>query len=176
MQVRTDISTVLPLRGWGALLANLGLLASALILPAVAHLLGAPVRWFLPMHWPVVLAGLVYGWRGGLAVGALAPLVSFALSGMPPLAILPVMVVELAVYGFLAGFLRERLSWSGYLSAGLALVTGRLVYMGLVALLAPHTGGYWSYIASALLPGTTAGAGMFLLLPPLSRRWVDHEP
>ncbi len=118
-------------------MANMELLASALVLPAIAHLLGAPVRWILPMHWPAVLAGLVYGWRGGLVVGALAPLVSFILSGMPPPAILPVMMSELAVHGFLAGFLREKLSWSGYPSAGTALVTGRLVYMGLVALLTP---------------------------------------
>lgn len=41
-----------------------------------------------------------------MAVGALTPLVSFILSGMPPSAILTVMVAELAVYGFLAGFLR----------------------------------------------------------------------
>ncbi len=83
MQTRTGTCTVIPLSRWGALMANMELLASALVLPAIAHLLGAPVRWILPMHWPAVLAGLVYGWRGGLVVGALAPLVSFILSGTP---------------------------------------------------------------------------------------------
>jgi hypothetical protein len=174
MQVKAGVSTVVPLRGWGAVLANLGLLASALVLPAVAHVLDAPVRWLLPMHWPVILAGLVYGWRGGLAVGALAPLVSFALSGLPSPVVLPIMVAELSVYGFLAGLLREKFRWNGYLSSGLAMIAGRLSYMGLTALLIHPAGGYWEYTAAALLPGVAAGAAMLLLLPPLARRWVDR--
>ncbi|OGD73997.1 MAG: hypothetical protein A2Y64_06045 [Candidatus Coatesbacteria bacterium RBG_13_66_14] len=174
MQVKTAISTVVPFQGWRAILANMGLLASALVLPAMTHVLDAPVRWLLPMHWPVILAGLVYGWRGGLAVGALAPLVSFTLSGLPSPIILPVMVAELATYGFLAGLLRERFSLNGHLAAGLAIIAGRLSYMGLAALMVPYSGGYWDYMAAALLPGVAAGATMILLLPPLAHRWVDR--
>ena len=73
---------VLNWRGTKAGLAQLGLAAAAIALPAACHLLNAPVRALLPMHWPVLLAGLVFGWRGGLAVGLLVPLSSFALSGM----------------------------------------------------------------------------------------------
>jgi len=174
MQAKSDMLTVLPFKGWAAFLVNMGLLASALVLPAIAHVLDAPVRWLLPMHWPVILAGLIYGWRGGLAVGMLAPVLSFTLSGLPTHVMLPVMTAELATYGFIAGFLRERLFWSAYLSVGLALVAGRLVYMGLTALLACHTGGYWEYLVVSLVPGTAAGLGMLLLLPSLARWWVDR--
>ena len=42
----------------------------------------------------------------GAIAGAAAPLVSFLLSGMPMLAMLPLMMVELCAYGLVAGLLR----------------------------------------------------------------------
>ncbi len=61
---------------------------------------------FLPMHLPILIVGLLAGPWAGLVAGALGPLASFALSGMPVAAMLPFMVVELAVYGLVAGLLR----------------------------------------------------------------------
>ncbi len=95
------------------------------------HLAGAT---FLPMHIFVLTAGLVFGWRAGLIVGLLTPLVSYAVSGMPVLRILPQIAVELSAYGLVAGILREkfnlRVIWSllGAMIAGrLALCLGVLV-------------------------------------------------
>ena len=66
-------ATTLPAWRLRALLFQALLIVAAVVLPAVAHLSGAPVRILLPMHWPVLLAGLVYGWRGGGAVGLADP-------------------------------------------------------------------------------------------------------
>jgi len=95
------------------------------------HLAGAT---FLPMHIFVLIAGLLFGWRVGLVVGLLTPLASYAVSGMPVLQILPQIVVELGVYGLVAGMLRERfnlrVAWAllGAMVAGrLALCLGALV-------------------------------------------------
>ena len=67
-----------------ALTLQFGLvLAGAWALPALIHLLGLPVRQLLPMHWPAILAGLVYGWRSGAVIGAASPIVSYLISGMP---------------------------------------------------------------------------------------------
>ena len=95
------------------------------------HLGGAT---FLPMHIFVFIAGLLFGWRAGLAVGLLTPLASYIVSGMPVLRILPQIVVELSVYGMVAGILREkfnlRVAWSllGAMIAGrLALCLGALL-------------------------------------------------
>ena len=62
---------------------------------------------FLPMHLPVLLAGFCLGPLFGGAVGILTPLASCLVTGMamPAPAILPFMVVELAVYGAAAGLL-----------------------------------------------------------------------
>jgi hypothetical protein len=86
------------------------------------------------MHIFVFVAGLLFVWRTGLVVGLLTPLTSYAASGMPALQILPQIVVELSVYGLVAGILREKFDllviWSllGAMVAGcLALCIGAIV-------------------------------------------------
>ena len=58
------------------------------------------------MHLPIILVGLLAGPYAGAVSGFLAPLVSFAMSGMPMINMLPFMVIELCVYGLCAGLLR----------------------------------------------------------------------
>jgi len=71
---------------------------------------------FLPMHIFVLLAGFLFGWRAGLIVGICTPLASYVISGMPLLAVLPQVTIELTVYGLIAGLLNEkfdlRIIWS----------------------------------------------------------------
>ena len=61
----------------------------------------------LPMHIPVLVAGFLCGPAVGFAVGALSPVLSFMISGMPTAALLPFMVIELAVYGLVSGALSK---------------------------------------------------------------------
>ncbi len=84
---------------------------------------------FLPMHIFVLAAGLLFGWRAGLIVGLFTPLASYAVSGMPVLAVLPQIVVELAVYGLAAGILREKLNLRMMWSLLGAMVAGRLALL-----------------------------------------------
>lgn len=151
------------------------LIAAAWLLPSVAHLTGLPVRTLLPMHWPVVLAGLCYGWRGGALVGAGAPVVSYLLSGMPPPFVLPSMTVELAAYGCLAGFVREVLHRGRLESAVAALVGGRVLFVGMMLATGVIVGPLADYVRSALLPGLPAAVAQALLLPPLAGWWVRRE-
>src|SRR6056297_3210424 len=81
-------------------------IACAVLFPMVAHTAGWPVFALLPMHWTVLLAGMVFGSRAGLIAGISAPVLSFALTGMPVPMVLPLIVTEVAVYGFVAGILR----------------------------------------------------------------------
>lgn len=91
----------------------LGIVA-AVALPQIFHLIGiasgignVPGTVWLPMHLPVIFVGLLLGWRAGLMTGLAAPLISFALTGMPPAVLLPFMVIELAAYGAIGGLLRD---------------------------------------------------------------------
>ena len=92
---------------------------AAVALPQLFHLLGmvsnlgtALGETFLPMHIAIFLVGFFAGPWAGLAAGAVSPAVSFALttlmgSPMPKLAMLPFMIVELAVYGLTTGLLAK---------------------------------------------------------------------
>jgi hypothetical protein len=90
---------------------------------------------FLPMHIFVLLAGLLFGWRAGLIVGLLTPLVSYGVSGMPVLPILPQIVVELSLYGLTAGMLRERFNLRVIWSLLGAMIAGRLALLLTVTIL-----------------------------------------
>ena len=62
----------------------------------------------------------------GAVAGVFGPLVSFALSGMPGAAMLPFMMIELAVYGLTAGLLRN-VSMPVLAKVVLVQIAGRLV-------------------------------------------------
>ena len=110
-------------------------IALAVATPWVFHhfYLAGPI--FLPMHIFVLLAGLLFGWRAGLIVGLFTPLVSYGLSGMPVLTLLPQIVVELSFYGLAAGMLRERLRLRVMWSLLGAMIAGRLTLLLTVTIL-----------------------------------------
>ena len=162
---------------WGvrSLVFQLVLIGAAVALPVAAHLSGAPVRVLLPMHWPVLLAGLVYGWRGGALTGLLAPLVSYLISGMPYPAMLPAMTVELFAYGFIAGLLVEKFRFNSFLAVLVALVVGRFVFALTVLAGFGVSGNYLAYFQAALVPGLLAALGQIVVLPFVARWWVKKE-
>ena len=77
--------------------------ALGIVLPMAFHTIQNAGSIFLPMHIPVLICGLLCGWQYGLICGILAPVLSSLFTGMPPAAILPAMLCELAVYGLITG-------------------------------------------------------------------------
>jgi len=102
-------------------------MALGLLLPQLFHAVGAgPV--FLPMHIPVLLCGLCFGWQYGLVCGVITPLMSSVLTGMPP--IFPVglsMMLELGAYGAFAGLFYRKLNLNIYVSLIISMLVGRVV-------------------------------------------------
>ncbi|NEG55101.1 ECF transporter S component [Bifidobacterium platyrrhinorum] len=160
-------------------IATIIAVVAAVALPQVFHLAGAATglgtmigQTLLPMHLPVLLVGLLAGPFAGLATGALAPLASFALTGMPMAPMVPFMVIELASYGLFAGLLRgvrlpvavpSPLGWLGKLLA--AQVAGRLVDALAIAVAVAFLGNTQMTVASVW---TAVGTGM----PGLVLQWV----
>ena len=106
--------------------------ALGIVLPVAFHSVANAGSIFLPMHIPVLLCGLICGWPYGLACGVLTPLLSSLITGMPPMAFLPSMLCELAVYGFVSGLLMRyvktgKLLADLYISLVGAMLLGRLV-------------------------------------------------
>ena len=140
----------------------------AVILPQVCHLLGDQLGYgsrlgemLLPMHLPVMLAGMMGGPVTGLVCGVAAPLISFALTGMPMPNMLPFMTVELAVYGLSAGLLR-RTNLSSFAQVVLVQVAGRAV-RALVLMVAIYGFGFAGLPISIVWTSIYAGLAGILI-------------
>ena len=114
-------------------LATLAAVVGAVVVPQMFHVLGAVSglgtalgETFLPMHLPIILVGLLAGPYAGAVAGLLGPVLSFAFSGMPTMAMLPFMMIELCAYGLCAGLLRS-VKMPTVAKVLLVQVAGRLV-------------------------------------------------
>jgi hypothetical protein len=139
-------------------------------LPSICHLLDAPVRYILPMHWTVILAGLVYGWKGGAIAGLLSPVVSFLITGMPFLVLLTPMTAELVAYGLIAGILIEKVKLNPFASIAISLLTGRIIFLLSIILLNQGTS-ISGYFIVAMLPGIITGLIQIISLPFVAKYW-----
>ncbi len=106
--------------------------ALCLVLPMAFHSVPNAGTIFLPMHIPVLLCGLICGWPYGGVCGIVGPLLSSLVTGMPPAAMLPSMMVECCAYGFVTGMLMRHVHTRHavadlYISLVSAMVVGRVV-------------------------------------------------
>ncbi len=140
-------------------------IALAILLPSFFHVIGLG-KTFLPMHIPVLMAGLSTGSVSGLIAGTLAPMLSSLLTGMPPFPFVIAMIFELGVYGCTAGYFVKRLNI--YLTVLLSMVCSRLAYGIMYFLILPLFGikvsmGYlFTGVLLASLPGIIC---QFALVP-----------
>jgi hypothetical protein len=123
----------------------------SVLTPWAFHQYPAAGPTFLPMHFFIFIAALAGGWQIGAIVGLMTPLASFAVSGMPPAAILPQIAVEATAYGLIAGFLRQKYDLNVIWSLLGAMVGGRLALLIAVFTVQAVTG----HIASPLGPTAT---------------------
>lgn len=107
-------------------------IALCYVIPLMFHGIQNAGSIFCPMHIPVFICGLICGWPYGLLCGIAGPMLSSALTAMPPVAILPSMMVELAVYGAAAGLMMKLVHTKSiyadlYISLITAIVCGRVL-------------------------------------------------
>ena len=106
--------------------------ALCLVLPMAFHSIPNAGSVMLPMHIPVLLCGLICGWPYGAVCGLVGPFLSSLVTGMPPAAMLPSMMVECAVYGLTAGLLMKHVRTGKatvdlYISLVAAMAAGRII-------------------------------------------------
>ncbi len=89
---------------------------------------GQPLlRTLSPMHFPVMLAGLVIGPVEGLVVGVMTPALSYLINQLPPNGPLA-MMAELGTYGLVTGLMMKMLkSQKGYAKIYIALITAMIL-------------------------------------------------
>ena len=107
-------------------------LALCMALPLITGQIPEVGNMLCPMHIPVLLAGYLCGPWWALAVGAIAPVLRFALFSMPP--VFPTgfaMCFELATYGLLSGYLYNKSKTNNlsiYISLIAAMISGRVAW------------------------------------------------
>ncbi len=141
-------------------------LALCMVLPFLAGQIPEIGNMLCPMHIPVLLCGFLCGQGWAALVGMTAPLLRFALFGMPP--IFPTgiaMCFELAAYGAVSGLMHRMLPRKpAYVYASLvsAMLLGRLVWGIVRALLSGAAGSPFTWAAFLAGAFTNAIPGMIL--------------
>ena len=148
-------------------------LALCMVLPFLTGQIPEIGSMLSPMHIPVLLCGFLCGPAWAAVVGAIAPLLRFALFGMPPLFPVGVaMCVELATYGAVSGVLYRflpRKPVSIYASLITAMLAGRIVWGIVRAALAGATGSAftWAAFMSGAFTSAVPGIILHIVLIPL---------
>ena len=110
-----------------ALLSGFGI-----AIPRIFHLLagaGAGAT-FLPMHICVLISALIFGTMSSTIVAGSSIVFSYLLTGMPSLARLPYMLIELAIYGILLSLFNKK--FNSYVSLISTMILGRILYAGVL--------------------------------------------
>lgn len=147
-------------------------IALCVVLPMAFHSFPNGGSVFLPMHIPVLLCGLMCSWPYGLMCGLLGPAMSSLVTGMPPAAMLPSMMIECAVYGCVSGLMMRlvhtKKNWADlYISMITAMVLGRVV-AGLAKawIFTPGTAPF-AWVTTSLVTGIPGICIQLILLPIL---------
>lgn len=76
--------------------------AGNIILPQLCHLIpGGGLTW-LPIYFFTLIAAYKYGWKVGLLTATLSPVINHLLFGMPPAAVLPIILIKSSLLAFSA--------------------------------------------------------------------------
>lgn len=110
------------------------MLALGLFLPFLTGQIPQIGKMLLPMHIPVILCGFICGWKYGITVGFILPLMRSMIFGMPVLYPKAVaMAFELATYGFVCGLLFFRFKKKSIFSIYASLVSAMLLGRAMLA-------------------------------------------
>lgn len=145
------------------------LLAVGILLPMIFHSVGMAGKVFLPMHIPVLIGGFVLSPPLAFIVGFITPLLSGALTGMPvmfPIAV--IMAFELAIYGLIASLMFRKLTVIPSLI--ISMISGRLIAGLVVFILAQFFGVKMNaimYLKGAVATGLPGIALQIVLIPAL---------
>lgn len=108
------------------------MIALCVVLPMAFHAIPNGGTLFSPMHLPVLIAGIIAGPLYGLFCGIAGPVLSFLITGMPGAAYLPVMMIELGIYGLVTGLMMHFVKTGKtiadlYISLVAAMLSGRVI-------------------------------------------------
>jgi thiamine transporter ThiT len=155
-------------------------LALAYTLPFLTGQIPEIGSMLLPMHIPVLLCGFICGWKWGLGVGFISPLLRSVILGMPqlfPMALC--MAFELATYGAIAGIMHKLLPQKKpyiYCSLLVAMIVGRIVWGSamFVCLFASGTAFTFAAFIAGAITNALPGIIIQIVLVPIIVMILDN--
>lgn len=101
-------------------------------LPRIFHILAGESAGatFLPMHIAVLIAALTFGTISSTIVAGSSVIFSYLLTGMPSIARLPYMLIELVIYAVILSLFNKK--FNSYISLILTIILGRVLYAGIL--------------------------------------------
>jgi niacin transporter len=117
------------------------------------------------MHWTVILAALVLGWKAGALAGLASPALNTLFTGLPVLPLLPLMTMEVGLYGFVTGYARQKLGLNSFASIALALIIGRAGFVAVALVLGRVAAPLGQFVTASFAPGLIAALLQLILIP-----------
>ena len=147
--------------------------AVAVILPQFFHLIGLGSA-FLPMFLPIMLGCFFLTWKFAVVLAILPPIVSFAITGMPPLVppILPIMLVELVIISLIISTVYVSLRKNMWFALITAIIVDRLILLLIVGWLAPMFGYEHPIFTIAMVASGIPGIIMQIIVIPLALKLI----
>ncbi|MFR9593725.1 MAG: ECF transporter S component [Rikenellaceae bacterium] len=75
-----------------------------ILLPQLCHLVPKGGLILLPIYFFTLIGAYKYGWRVGVMTALLSPVVNHLLFGMPPLAVLPLILIKSVILAIVASY------------------------------------------------------------------------
>lgn len=150
--------------------------AFGIILPQFFHMLGIGSA-FLPMFLPVALGSMILNWRFALSLAIICPLVSWLLTGMPPMLppILPIMLVELSALAIVISIIHvhwKRPVWMALISG---ILVDRILLFLIVSIIAPLLGFTHPIFTYVLVLGGLPGILLQMVTIPLATKFIEQK-
>ena len=157
-------------------------IALGLTLPMITANVPMIGNMLLPMHFPIIICGLICGAGYGALAGVITPLLRSFIFGMPPLfPIATAMAFELAAYGAVAGLVYvviQKSKGSVYPALIISMLSGRAVWGVVTFILFRMMGKTLTlqmFIAGAFTNAVPGIVGQLIIIPVLMYYLAKHR-
>jgi hypothetical protein len=150
--------------------------ALGVVLPPVFHLFGLGAT-FLPMFLPVMMGSMLVCWKYALVLAIGSPLISWLLTGMPPLVppLLPVITIELILMALIISILHVYWHRSVWLTLIVAIIADRFILFIMVILFAQWMNLDPAVFSVAMVVAGVPGIILQLLVIPVALRLIQQK-
>ena len=151
-------------------------IALGVLIPLAFHSIGSGTL-LLPMFWPVALACIFLPLSLAVTIGASTPVISFLLTGMPPVSppVLQIMIPELIVFTFTSSFLMQKKNMKPVPALFTGMVSSRMFLAFFYYVLSPFFGLPGSVVSIGAVIHSIPGAVIVITVIPVIAHMISSS-